>query len=54
MEKQVESRLKGSKQFDYHFIIFIFYIIHFYRKWLVCHFGAWNLRFYTNSFKKAT
>ena len=24
MEKQVETRLKGSKQFDYYFIIFIF------------------------------
>ena len=27
MEKQVETRLKGLKQFDYYFIIFIFYFI---------------------------
>ena len=26
MEKQVESRLKGSYQFDYYFFIFIFYV----------------------------
>ena len=26
MEKQVESRFKGSKEFDYYFIIFIFYM----------------------------
>ena len=26
----------------------------FYRKWIVCHCGAWSLQFYTNSFKKAT
>ena len=27
MEKQVETRLKGLKQFDYYFIIFIFFFI---------------------------
>ena len=55
MEKQVETRLKGSKQFDYCFIISIFdmyYSFFIGGGSFAC--GAWDLQFYTNSFKKTT
>ena len=44
MEKQVETRLKGLKQFDYYFIIFIFffYFHHYYFIIFTCFPGIGN------------
>ena len=44
MEKWVESKLKGSKQFDYYFIIFIFYMYYSFLK-EVARLPLWSVEF---------